>query len=96
MDKYVAVADVRADIEWLRKEGCLDIDLREALHRIETIIPAAEIVAVIRCRDCAHAEPLAPNVDTHYVCRRCAGVAGTDVCLADDYCSHGIRKEDNT
>ena len=46
MDKYVSVAEIRADVEWLQSQGVRDLDLREVLERIELLIPAAEVAEV--------------------------------------------------
>ena len=46
MDKYVSVAEIRADVEWLQSQGVRDFDLREVLERIELLIPAADVAEV--------------------------------------------------
>ena len=46
MDKYVSVAEIRADVEWLQSQGVRDLDLREVLERIELLIPAADVAEV--------------------------------------------------
>ncbi len=46
MDKYVSVAEIRADVEWLQSQEGRDLDLREVLERIELLIPAADVAEV--------------------------------------------------
>lgn len=60
-------------------------DVRNALAQT----PTAEVVEVIRCRDCVHWG----GTTYGFVCRKYSGIE-TKVCMgADHYCSYGERRE---
>lgn len=59
-------------------------------------IPAADVVEVVRCKDCKHSVKYNCKNDACYsftICRRRDGYA-EDV-EEDDFCSYGERKEQN-
>jgi hypothetical protein len=52
-------------------------------------LPTADVVEVVRCKDCEHWG----GVIYGFVCRKFSGIE-TKICMhADDFCSHGERKE---
>jgi hypothetical protein len=64
-------------------------ELRKAIKRIHDL-PSADVVQVVRCKDCAWCE-----YDTaldQYWCTRGRLIIGWHV-MPDDFCSYGERKE---
>lgn len=54
--------------------------------------PTADVVAVVRCRECEWAEPYrTESGDVYFAC----GEFGVSALSDDDYCSFGERKEKN-
>lgn len=51
--------------------------------------PAADVVEVIRCRDCAHY----CGITFGNICRRWSCLNVKNCTKPDDYCSYGIRKD---
>lgn len=51
--------------------------------------PAADVVEVIRCKDCAHYG----GITFGNICRRWSGLNVKNCTKPDDYCSYGIRKD---
>lgn len=79
-----------------RFEGYLDDDMIFRIkYAIRKHIPAADVVPVVRCKDCKHSHYWYGNDtfgNTSYLCdfyadRYCAKVH------ADDFCSYGKREE---
>ena len=58
----------------------------DALHIIDSI-PAADVVEVVRCRECKHCDPENHHCDHHM------GTAAPLRRKPDDFCSYGERKE---
>lgn len=58
----------------------------DALHVIDSI-PAADVVEVVRCRECKHCDPENHHCDHHM------GTAAPLRRKPDDYCSFGERRE---
>ena len=58
----------------------------DALHVIDSI-PAADVVEVVRCRECKHCDPENHHCDHHM------GTAAPLRRKPDDFCSYGERKE---
>ena len=52
---------------------------------------AADVVEVIRCKDCAHYG----GITFGNICRRWSGLNVKNCTKPDDYCSYGIRKDGN-
>ena len=69
---------------------CSFADIQRALEKI----PAADVVPVVRCKDCIHwHESKNGYGDCYHIADRdCEGGASFDCSTeADDYCSHGSR-----
>ena len=58
----------------------------DALHVIDSI-PAADVVEVVRCRECKHCDP------ENYHCDHPMGTAAPLRRKPDDFCSYGELKE---
>lgn len=71
---------LKIDLHGTNKFGMLDEDIREFVKEI----PTADVVEVVRCKDCKwwHTDGCAFRKD-----------AVKDLPAADDFCSHGERKE---
>ena len=59
----------------------------DALHIIDSI-PAADVIKVVRCRECKQGEIDDPDFPDQYYCH-----AGCGWNNGDFYCSYGERKE---
>ena len=67
-------------LEWFRDE-CI---------RQGYAMPTADVVEVVRCKDCKHWG----GVTYGFVCRKFSGI-DTKICMgADHYCSYGERNEE--
>ena len=62
----------------------------DCVRRIKDI-PAADVVPVVRCKDCKHWE-LSKIAPSFYVCTYVCGA--TFVRNADDFCSRGEKREE--
>ena len=58
----------------------------DALHIIDSI-PAADVIKVVRCKDCKHCDPENCHCDHHM------GTAAPLRRNPDDFCSYGERKD---
>ena len=102
MAEYIEREAVGAECDLLIKDiqSCRDYyshSINEVLRRIKELstkiktIPAADVVEVTRCKECAHWG----GVTYGFVCRKFSGIE-TKICMhADDYCSYGERKCEN-
>ena len=55
-----------------------------------TFIPTADVVEVVRCKDCVHWG----GATYGFICRKFSGI-DTKICMsADHYCSYGERREE--
>ena len=69
----------------------LNTELYSVRKRIETM-KAADVVEVVRCKDCEHYKSHSPSVHWHTSRLYCMRTAA--VCVKkDDFCSYGKRKE---
>ena len=67
---------------------CSDITVAHAMRKIRAI-PAADVVPVVRCRECVHSA--LDYIEERY----CKGVAHTSCCHVPDdwFCADGKRKD---
>lgn len=69
---------------------CDDVTLEQARQAIKDC-PSADVVEVVRCKDCKHHEELLNNNDENVLC----WVHDVDIVVAKNgYCSYGERKDD--
>lgn len=85
-----------ATIELLRSIGSRDYQrekgtIQEAIKMVSfsEYTPAADVVPVVRCKDCVYAHPLKDS-KYDYLCRYWNGHS----CNQNQFCSQGKRKED--
>lgn len=57
--------------------------------RDENIAPAADVVEVVRCKDCAHYG----GITFGKICRRWSAFNTKNCTKPDDFCSYGIKKD---
>lgn len=84
--------------EYIKREDALDAVLftlvgtghqSNAIYAIRDI-PTADVVEVVRCRDCVHWG----GATYGFICRKFSGI-DTKICMgADHYCSYGERREE--
>lgn len=79
------------------KENCdtwKNDDMRRGFRECARIVfdmPAADVVEVVRCKDCENYRPFRPvfsDDKSHHFCR-----AHDRYMFVDDYCSYGVRKD---
>ena len=68
-------------------DGCIFGFSRESIKSVINDIPAADVVPVVRCRDCKHCDP------ENYHCDHPMSIAAPLSRKPDDFCSYGERKE---
>ena len=68
-------------------DGCIFGFSRESIKSVINEIPAANVVPVVRCRECNHCDP------ENYHCDHPMGTAAPLRRKPDDFCSYGERKE---
>jgi hypothetical protein len=56
-----------------------------------TEAPAADVVEVVRCKDCKHYKPQAISSQWEHKAKYCCRCVAIKV-KPDDYCSYGVRK----
>lgn len=83
--KYVKCRNAdRETLEWAKDE-CI---------RQAHCMPAADVVEVVRCKDCKHWRHETDGMIDHYECAVFCGCYGKGYLTgADDFCSYGERKE---
>ena len=79
--------------EYIEREA-----LRNALYEADAItmsgvkiinqFPAADVVEVVRCKDCEHFKPFVEPFNNAGNCRKSVGIN-----LANHFCSYGERKD---
>lgn len=72
-------------------EICYTWPIYGALECFVKDIPAADVVEVVRCKDCKYYKPESRNGKVKYCCRSAFVKVGEM-----DFCSYGERKEDET
>ena len=75
----------------LSENGCLDdIAYRYDINEV----PTADVVEVVRCRDCKHLYCLSA-IDRRFYCRHHPhGLEGINIIEDNPYCSYGERREE--
>lgn len=99
MSRYI---DADMAIDEIIKDMCGVPDVDEGLHTAISelrLMPIADVVEVVRCEDCKHQGKLfhadARRKDGGYYIYWCDLNDGySHVCVDDDYCSRGERRED--
>lgn len=90
------------DADALAQQVCVKLCTASNCSNVLKIIheiPTADVVEVVRCKDCKHQRKLfhadARRKEGGYFIYWCDLVDGySHVCLDDDYCSKGERRED--
>ena len=69
----------------------LDVNnnLAGVVQHINEHVPAADVVAVVRCKDCVHYKQNQYSTDEYMMCKNWCDWLPTD---PDDFCSYGERK----
>jgi hypothetical protein len=85
MPKYIDVKNVRLTaVGKVDEDGDIYVSVRDVKRALEQT-PAADVVEVVRCKDCIHYQNGSCNHFGYYT-------YAPDV-DEDDFCSHGKRKE---
>lgn len=67
----------------------INTGLYRAYEEVE-LAPAADVVEVVRCRDCVHWG----DVTFGFICRKFSGIDSKICMWADHFCSYGERREE--
>ena len=94
MDKYINANHLIKDIEQSRAAHNHNNAIAQQTHNgehrhfIKMVLdqPIADVIEVVRCKDCKYHEDLEGGV-------QCQRVDGLLMNFPDDYCSYGRRKE---
>lgn len=66
-----------------------DLPYKGSVKRVLIQAPAADVVEVVRCRDCVHWGGVAYG----FICRKFSGI-DSKICMGEDnFCSYGERRE---
>lgn len=83
IDREKAIEIIKSGGYWERE------DMEVAIACIEQT-PAADVVEVVRCKDCKHlGSKISAPRGVYYNCKNYS----LPYCKPDDYCSYGIRKD---
>ena len=89
---YIEDANLIEEIKSLKiSVGGKDVfpdEAKESVLRVISEQPIADVVEVVRCKDCKH-------LDRKRFCVRGVDGIGYKVVLPDDFCSYGERRTDN-
>ncbi len=87
-------AELLSSCHFKHKDGCCAPDCKTCLDRnfdfLSHLLPTVDVTPIIRCKDCKYCTTNALN-PKQKLCNRVKFFAVYD----DDFCSHGIRKEEN-
>ena len=89
MDEYIKRADALKAVNYTgprERASLVDVALMVAYTKINRI-PAADVVPVVRCKNCEHGQ-FVPSCSM-YLCR----CTGGKLRYSDDYCNYRERKE---
>lgn len=50
MVKYLALEEIKKDLDWLMEQGSQSLDLREVAERMELLLPSADVAPVVHGR----------------------------------------------
>lgn len=89
MDEYIKREDALKAVNYAgprERASLVDVALMVAYTKINSI-PTADVVPVVRCKDCKHAQFMSSC--SRYMCHKVGGSMRAE----DDYCNYGERKE---
>lgn len=66
----------------------------EVAHEIVDALPSADVVEVVRCKDCKYWKPYTSQYGTGQFCECPCSFGGQGIKKPDDYCSYGERRDD--
>ena len=94
MEAYITKNQAIHAMEQVTQPECFIEDTRKNFARIIEELPAADVVEVVRCKDCKHKQvdeiifALSANPETALFCKHHGGVISETF-----YCSAGERKD---
>ena len=92
MSDYIKREDAMAEFATNGSATVYGIDKCKAIISRLQLVPTADVVEVVRCKDCEHFEAI--NNDDHGWCKMISDLpCGISVRYDDDYCSYGERRE---
>lgn len=86
---YKCLTDNKGNIVHKTPVGCAKTEKGTSLHEVLEDTPTADVVAVVRCKDCKYYQDNNGGYP-HEECRWCMDETPN----ADDYCSYGARKDE--
>ena len=98
IERNTAIEALTTDF-WEHYSDChssSDVSVFEAMRDSISEIPAADVVEVVRCKDCGHAYINSFSAQSGIaVCRFLANRSNGELAIVqqDDFCSYGERKE---
>ena len=67
--------------------------LYDAIDNVKNL-PSADVVKVVRCKDCKYLKPFASQYGAGQFCECPCSFGGQGIKKPDDYCSYGERRDD--
>ena len=88
MDEYIEREALRKVMQMATDDPTCPMHIATTIDQYITEAPAADVVPVVRCRECSHGTPCVDG----YV--RCSHPSGKSILMkSSDFCSYGERKE---
>ena len=72
---------------------CDDVTLEQARQAIKDC-PSADVVEVVRCKDCKYLKPFTSQYGSGQYCECPCSFGGQGIKKPDDYCSYGEQRDD--
>ena len=85
---YVSIEKALESIDLIAKNDGKRFDKDSARYAIQTAEPAADVVEVVRCKDCVHSCFI--RSCSKYECQKGFGALK----FSNDFCSYGERRKD--
>ena len=86
MKEYIERAEIKSALQPVTHDSSCPLHIAAAVDQVLDCIPAADVVEVVRCRNCKHYKP------QEYF-SPCVLPQGIECAKPDDFCSYGQRKE---
>lgn len=68
--------------------------IEACLNEIKHHVPSADVVEVVRCRECKYLKPFTSQYGAGQFCECPCSFGGQGIKKPDDYCSYGERRDD--
>ena len=94
MSRLVDAEDVEESIDIALERFTIPNGLQDRLHNQIGAVPTADVVEVVRCKDCKYLKPYTSQYGTGQFCECPCSFGGQGIKKPDDYCSYGERRDE--